>query len=444
MIVCVCGTESPDDARYCRQCGRPLAPGTAAEAGDGPLLAVTPDLDLTPGGIETEATVVKGNAGTRFWVGVAAVVGVVMVAAVAWATFGIADAPGAPADDATSPTGPSPGVEGDDGVDEDAADGDSARTAATAGDEPSVLGADGVTIDGDYDIVVAAQGQLTVVSLVDGSVRSHRGAGFEPVAATADWLLVQRNDGVFKLPIADLGAVPVRLGDVDRGFQMLVGLDTDEAWILTMTSFEDAVAEETLERVDLNTGAVDTAFADTVEISDFFAGLVQLGPGTPLLSRAGGVYELAPGGVARVAEGRLLAADADRVLVERCDDGLRCDKVWLGRSDWAPVDLATPEVPGQRELLGNTGWLLSFEAVTGRGIELLDIETGRAVSLDDERPRGTGGIDSLPRVSPDGRWLVASSFAERRILLRNLYDDTLVELPLDVSVTSPAVFIERR
>ena len=74
-----------------------------------------------------------------------------------------------------------------------------------------------------------------------------------------------------------------------------------------------------------------------------YSGQTILTEGPVLLSdRSGGVYESTGERFVQVADGRLVAADDQRALVETCDQRLRCESRWFDRQTWEPVDLGLP------------------------------------------------------------------------------------------------------
>ncbi|MEM8925851.1 MAG: hypothetical protein AAGD35_20290 [Actinomycetota bacterium] len=438
MSSCVCGCESTADAHFCRNCGRQLAGG----GGDGDDL-----LELTPESIETAGTVVKGNTGGRFVAGVGLVLIAVVVAAAAWVTVGVSAAPDDEADADAGETPADPTGEASSGPADDTTGDETTgeeTVEADPGGERTELGV-GAFEAGDYDLVVAVGDELVVLDLDDGvTATAYRNPGLEPVATVGDWLLVSRNNRLLKLALDGLGGTPEPLVDGAEGFQEVVDVGEGAVWLYDVDfGAAESTRNERLLQVDLETGAViDSPLVDVIDITALWTGTADLGPGQPLMSRAGGVYEFADGSFRKVLDGRLTSADGDRALVETCDDLLRCRQTWYDRTTWAPLQVGTFYGDGQRSvLLAGTDWLWTFDLTERTAMSIVNIETGRRVTIED-------GIDDLsfgvgPAVSPDGRWLATVRPDESVVALRNLANDNVVELPFEGAASGAAVFIDR-
>jgi hypothetical protein len=145
---------------------------------------------------------------------------------------------------------------------------------------------------------------------------------------------------------------------------------------------------------------------------------VAVVPGAVLLqSRAGGVYvfDVASGGVRKVAEGAFIALKGERLASLACDDSMKCH-ISVGPlggrpQHQVPVDpqgfnLAYAYFYGQSlNALSPTRDLLAYTTQTQRGPTnvVLDLATGKVVL---SVTLSTGGSGPAPFVwSADGRWL---------------------------------------
>ena len=119
---------------------------------------------------------------------------------------------------------------------------------------------------------------------------------------------------------------------------------------------------------------------------------------------SGGVYESAGDGYTQVADGRLLAADKIRALIETCDARLQCVKQWLDRSTWEPIDLAVPqEQVFMAGFVNGSDWLLLSDwRRNPPKAHLLNVVSGQEIELETFNQ----SYPSIqPTISSDGRWL---------------------------------------
>ena len=164
--------------------------------------------------------------------------------------------------------------------------------------------------------------------------------------------------------------------------------------------------------------------------------------GTRLVTAiSGGVFEDQGNGFRLVADGRLIAADEQRALVETCDDRLRRSMQWLDRETWQPTDLAVPtESIDVGILVNGTDWLLDFGYAQDQTRNLLNIVTGKQVEV----PVSLSTFNNLNHplaISPDGRWLALASTGE--VTLLNLESEEAIVIDGLEDVAGPVLFIER-
>lgn len=455
VTVCPCGCESPDDASYCKDCGRALA------------APATEILDLPGTTAEQSGRLVKSGGQRQFWVPVATML--VVLAVIGGGIALIGGAGGDDGDDGAEGGGEAAADAGDDeaageepadeGHDSPgASDGDdddhegeletSPTTAAVTGPIDSY----GPVLDDevDYDLLIGTDGRPVVIDLATGDVHRPEGGLAEPIGHTGEWLVVRRNGGIFALPLSDLSAEPVAVtdgsyefvdlyptgGGDDDGLVWLWGFDDDTDFRPRLILAEVGTQQELAHPLDGMTDIVWTPF-----------GLYPDPEAALFTARTGGVYEATAEGDARLVDGRLVAADERRMLVEQCDDRFDCGYRWFGR-DGRPLELALPSWPADTgHFLNGTDWLAT--ALFG-GPEperrLLNVETGQVVEppevVDD--PSATLNEPSAPAVSPDGRWLAIPDPQADSVEILNPATGSSIVLEIDADVRPSALFVPDR
>ncbi len=251
----------------------------------------------------------------------------------------------------------------------------------------------------------------TVLDLDTGEVllAPKTSAVIQPTAVAGEWLIGQRDGGLVAVPLDDLAAEPVTMlpGGLSRGQLVMPPQSPRQDGLVWIVEYGDP--ERTLQLVDLATGR---SVAQGPKI-DADAPVWVLSPpsssGAPALlgHLSGGVYEAGAEGYRRVGQGRLMAADDTRVLVEACDDYLQCRLSWFDRETWESLDLASPASGGdQITFVGGTDWISVLDyGFDGLTLQLLNVETGARYEIEerdiDPMVYGNAG----PAISPDGRWL---------------------------------------
>ncbi len=151
---------------------------------------------------------------------------------------------------------------------------------------------------------------------------------------------------------------------------------------------------------------------------------------------SGGVYRIGSDGPEQVFDsGYVMATYGDHILVDRCDDELRCALAWLDPTGQVADDLSVPP-PGSGEVrgAGNERWL-TLESWDGdREVRLFDVETGRTVDVDAPDPLGS------VTVSPDGRW--AAERQEQRLLIHDLDNPDRPPVDLGLARSEAAVWLD--
>lgn len=382
MVVCSCGYDNPPHARICGGCGQATTDG------------VLQLLDLEDPRVERIERGGGRPAISRLWV---LATGIVLVALIGWAVQSLSTSPQTDDKPATSER------------DEDAPESRSTSTTVpgvptTGRSEIEIVG-DGSPLLGEevgYDLLIGlSTGRPSVLDLDSGQLTHAAGRRVTPMSISGDWLVVRSPDRIAALPLDDLTAPPteflslpdfVNVADRQTRSDGLVWLwvESDPAGRAELALF-DIANDQIAERLPTPDGTIrGDASVNTT--------------GPALVSAlSGGVYESTETGFMRVTDGRLLAADRSRALVETCDARLRCDLQWLDRRTWQPIDLPVPSGRLNRAgFINGTDWLWHF-SFAARSLEhrLLNVATGQAVGFADARL----DYDTPPAISPDGRWL---------------------------------------
>jgi hypothetical protein len=394
-----------------------------------------------------------------FWL---PLLGAVTVIALAWGVWAVlirsADEQGDPetASDSEAEADPGGGELGPTDVDDpdDRADGDPS-TADGAGTETGPdLASDGPILGSDvgYDLLVGTFERPALVDLDSGRVRYTDGDRLDPIAVSGSWLVAHSPSpspsplALNAFPLDDLEADPAPLLYDEPQLAVMDVMIQAEAqpgrlWVRALRRGD--VADLVLQLADLASGStVDHPLAvDPSSYMNVPGSMFPDAGGGLVTSVTGGVYATTGDGFQFVTEGLLLAADADRALVETCDEGLRCTRRWLDRESWQPLDLAVPARDDAVVLvLPGTDWVSVTGSRSSDTAELLNIETGQIVAMNaaDPEPRFVGP----PAVSPDGEWLAEPGADFHSVVLRNLTTSETKQVPITGAVMAgPLIFI---
>lgn len=295
-----------------------------------------------------------------------------------------------------------------------------------------------------FDLLIGTSGRPSVLDLDSGQVQHFEGNRVVPHTVTGRWLLVLHGSRTAALGLEDLAATPTQLSfgpttrfDIAHPQQRTDG----SAWLWLFD--DNGVGFPELALVDVATSEIVERGLSPQETSLGYSGQTYLNEGPMLLSAlSGGVYELSGGGFVQVADGRLVAADESRALVETCDRVLRCAAQWLDRRTWGPMDLMLPQekVDGATFLNGTDWlWLINYGDQPGRQ-RIFNVTTGQLVEID-----GTGGTehDLGPAVSPDGRWLATVGSEPDTIQLLELDSGNETRIGGLREVSGPLLFVGR-
>lgn len=261
-------------------------------------------------------------------------------------------------------------------------------------------------------VFVQQPDELSVLDLDTGRLQSVHTtfAWIEPLMMSGDWLVARMDGSLAALAVGDLDGDPIRLAPDDLGGSFGSNLVFPEprtdakAWVVIYGDGSSRFVQ-----VDLATGGVVDEFAYPSGVHQNNWVRHDLDDGQRVLSSTdGGVYESVDDGYQRVTEGRLIASDDERALVEACDEWLSCERRWFDRATWTPIELPLPTIPfTDAVFVGGTDWL-QFIDLGGLGNTrevqaLFNVVTGKQMLLD--------SADHLnfeqqsPPMSPDGRWL---------------------------------------
>lgn len=446
--VCECGHEADEGDRYCRHCGSGLQ-----HHPDDPLL-----LDTSSG---AETVVSHVQRGRQFWLPIVA------IGLVALGIWGLAargstseSEQAAPAGERDEPEVVIPEVEPDhptpnetaNSSDDENPDLSTSTTAPESATTPSesepmapILGQ-----SVGYDLLVSTDGRPVIIDLDQGKITAHEGGRIHPVAITGQWLILESRTGSYpeKLPLDDLGGDPIPvLVDQELGFaNAMPTIGEPEPGTMWFALYRENANGSSfipsLELVDLASG--ETIFhplaAEGVQTIDLFGGRYANGPEGLMTGPSGGVYQARQDGYRLVAaDGRLIAADQTRALVETCDARMSCERAWFDTATWEPLDL---RIPDRRAfltyLMPPTDWVLTVGLADLTQATMLNIATGRTLDL--KLPESPSSLP-VPAVSPDGRWLAQVDQDNRSVFFRDLLNGNTTTQTFEEPIEPPLFFI---
>lgn len=296
-----------------------------------------------------------------------------------------------------------------------------------------------------YRLLIPTTGGLAVYNSNDGEIVYHESTSISPVVALDGWLVGQPSgiQQLVRVPLEDLSAEP-EIVFPDADFAMVTGGIGEEGLVAALVLEAGA---QRLAALDMATGEeVAHPLLDRDDLPLFWLGVTALGRESGAFTAAsGGVYAVDGVEIGRISPGRLVAADPDRLLVERCDDSFRCEMVWVDQ-DGEPLDLTVP--PGSPDIgyfVNGTDWLAttSLDFVSGElAWTLSEVVRDRTVETQSDRYGGFSPAGSLPAVSPDGRWLAEVGDDATSVVLTNLVADSSVVIPLDERITDGLLYTD--
>lgn len=276
------------------------------------------------------------------------------------------------------------------------------------------------SIDSSLLLIVSSEATLIDFQSASGSsvLLSKSVARMQNVELISDTHVVFRTGagGRQTIPLADLSSEPIRLpseigqvfGAATPGFVWASGDDTAPDFLL----------------VDLATGQLVSSRPLPVTALPLPAagGLVNV------MGR--GVFEVEGDTATYLFPGFAMAASDDLVLVEFCDDDLRCANIWYDRA--SGERLGYPSIKQELNL-----WIRTVIDPSGRwvvlgteagGLALFEIETGQEIDLDLETYYPFS-------FSQDGDWLVEGGF--EGIVLVHIETEQRYRLDLPQSASDP-------
>ncbi|MDH3679689.1 MAG: hypothetical protein OEV40_07035 [Acidimicrobiia bacterium] len=270
-----------------------------------------------------------------------------------------------------------------------------------------------------WSLWYGSSNRLRKIDLDTGEITEYDIRG-TPVHADGGWLVLRGSNfsSLDSVPIDDPdGREPVELaGSENTGFPLVRGEEPGTAWLLA-GSFDDL----RIKLVRLADGEVLSEFESTPL---FF----WLAGGVPLLiaTADGGIFERNGTSFQKVADGGLIAAGDDHVLISRCSSPTACRLEWLDRPSFEPIDRPVPSGSSYFN-----GWLSPrgrVLAVSDWGAyELFDVERGHDVELEIEVFEPTAFA-----VSPDERYLAT---AQGPVRIHDLDTGEVIELDIGFSET---------
>lgn len=291
--------------------------------------------------------------------------------------------------------------------------------------EPTGLG----VVVGSYDSV----DPLLLLALDSGRSFELSNLRGRPVGKTGQTLVLATWDDIHTADLTSRRPEAVSIMDFD-----IMEFDSgvsDYVQVVGETIWTTAGAGEDRRMVGLS---IDGDLVDEVDLSGLSLGFSWLnGPVGPDIveSKGGGVYRRSGSDFQRLSTGRVRVAGEAIVLVDECDDRMRCTSRWHDRETWDSLDLPAPAYKEDTAsvVVGADRWLLTTNWRTG-GVELIEIETGLVAR--EWQGGGMLGFGQAAPISPDGRWLVDLSVRSSPVVVDL---DSGAEWPVELSPGPDAV-----
>lgn len=310
--------------------------------------------------------------------------------------------------------------EGQEDDDEDQDD-DDAGSEATSDAEQTKLAEERL------DLIVEVDGETIDVQFVDADGEPTRGPDFEsggqslvllyqPMALVIDpaslsatsvalspslgsvdyaqtfgenFVLLAGSSGIWALPIQDLGAEPVRLGDQNVG--IAESGDPGKGVVVRWDSAGDVTHRDV---IDLYTGeALGSLRAPKIDSVQYFLvdhDLANVG--------GSGIYDLSGDKPRFISTGAAISSSESLLLVQRCDDQLVCAGQWWDRTTGEQLPYPDIDVGFGATIDPSERWIVAHDSVGS--MSLFEIRTGLQVEV----PEGSGFVGEVV-VSSNGRWL---------------------------------------
>lgn len=283
----------------------------------------------------------------------------------------------------------------------------------------------GIVADMDFALVVSTRTGRFLLDPVTGGAEELL-AEMAVLHLVTDTHIVARQGGqTISIKIADPEAAPVVL---DFHFDESDVWATERPDQLRVNTWKSEQPIEFLH--DLNTGV-----ATEVEGARPQLWTQRVGRSDLISTIGAGVYRETADGYAKFSDGFGLTANSNEVLVNRCDERLRCVNEWLDRETGGALNYPVPAVattnPWGFEASADGRWLLAF---ADGPLAISEIKTGRLLDLDRFAiPWGGPDIYRGFDLSADGSWLAYAAGASDVVLI-NLDTETEYRLSLDGSV----------
>lgn len=286
-------------------------------------------------------------------------------------------------------------------------------------------------------VFVGSATELVRIDLDTGVQRAFEARG-RPAHITGGWLVVADSDGG-ATRFVDTNDPEGRLRrTIEEPQAWLLGagraIEPGQLWVLVDTN-NSSVTEWRLVDLDsqavLRTVSVDGPFTRDILVDD---GAVQLQPQFTSASD-GSLFVLGDASTSDEATsyeplgpGRLLAATDDALLIERCDEPVRCEAHWYGRDGQTRLD--DDAVTNESLLVSQVRSSTDREVVAwsdpfGGGVVVRDMGTDRTYVFD------ATWEPALPSVSADGRYVVGVDTAP---FLLDVETGEVTPLPVSTSL----------
>ena len=415
MNACVsCGHETSDDARFCSQCGLPIA----ATISGRDLLDHNDEKDdwlLSSSVARTpQRSGAVGRIVATFAVVVLAVTVYLLLRTPTESVDDIADALRTPTT-ASSTTTATTLIEAQQDAPEENADAD-----------PAVVDVTGLDTLSDHYVIVAGLGRFHRIDMSTGEVVEFPAPGQIIGYYDGDLIALVESKGLAAIPVADPNAAETTI-ELPQGEQsdLTSAFMSDRGTVdIDFYTFpNNGPPQRQSIHVDLVRAAISVDTTDFGGLSQF--GLAAI-PG-------GGIYELTADGYRYLVDGQISAVGARYMVVDDCESPDDCRSFWFDRRSRTEVDRPLPyRQPFFGAVLDDGGRILRLLNVPGEtALTYFDVALGRF--LPEEFAAGDGSDGSFvlkESVSPDGRYLVTVS-GSRTLLIYELDGDELHEIPFN-------------